>query len=362
MFDFSSFNVAWARWQFNSGAAVRRRIWIKLAKLIGNGVKIIDGVQSIRERRQAQYGKTDPAVMALLAWEKQLKNGKKFSEAIALWVPSQERMLLAAGERSGKLGESMESAAEVMVAQRDIKSAIIGGLAYPALLVVAGFGMLFMFGYKLIPAFSQVVSDDKWKGMAAIVVSISHWVQSWLWLPGMMFLLSIGALIWAMPNWVGEARVRFDRYPPFSIYRVVQGSSWIISLAAMVEAGERLEDALKQIVQSASPWLSARTNGILRGLRGGHSLGEAMARTRTGFPDPEIIDDMAIYSQMADLDEALKMISREWIKDSVTAIQTNMKVVFNVGLVAVACLIGFMVTGLISMQMQMGQIMQHGAR
>lgn len=360
MLDFSALNDAWSRWQFQSGANARRRIYIKLAKLLENGVKIMDGIQTMRDRRFRSHGKSDPIVMAFDVWMKQLRNGRKFSDAIQGWVPAQERMLIAAGERSGKLGEALLSSGRVMIAQKNIRNAIISGTLYPVLLIVAVIGMLFLFGYKLIPAFGRLVPEDKWTGLASAVVSLSGWVQDWLWLPVMGLLIAIGVLLWALPNWTGSGRAKFDQYPPFSVYRLIHGSSWIISLSAMVEAGERLEDALNIIGKDAAPWMASRNGLILKGLRSGHNLGEAMAKTNTQFPDPDIIDDMAVYAITSGLDQALRQVSTEWIDDSVAAIKTKMQFLFYVGIVVAGSVIGFMVAGLISMQLQMGPILQNG--
>lgn len=360
MIDFKALNEAWARFQFRSGVASRRRVYIKLAKLLGNGVKIIDAITTMRDRRVRMHGKNDPMVMAMNAWAKRMSNGSPLSEAVAGWVPAQERMMLAAGERSGRLESALLSNTEVMSAQQEIRSAIIGGVSYPAMLVVLAFGMLYLFGYKLVPAFSKIVSDDKWTGAAAVVVSISHWVQAWLWLPAMLTLVATAVCLWAMPNWVGAARIKLDAYPPFSIYRLTQGSSWVISLAAMVETGERIEDAVKILGKNSSRWLNIRNAAILNGLRSGYNIGDAMVRTGTGFPDPDVIDDIAVYATVGGIDQALKMVSREWIKESVESIRSKMKLFFNVGIVTVGLVVGFMVSGLISMQLQMGQILKHG--
>lgn len=360
MFDTKGANESWARFQFKSGSASRRRVYIKLAKLLENGVKIIDAITTMRDRRVRLHGKNDPMVMAMGVWAKRMSNGSPLSEAVAGWVPAQERMMIAAGERSGKLEDALLSNTEVMEAQAEIRSAIIGGVSYPAMLVMLAFGMLYLFGYKLVPAFGKMVPDDKWTGAAAAVVWISHWVQDWLWLPAMLVLVMTALCLWAMPNWVGPARVKLDSLPPFSIYRLTQGSSWIISLAAMVETGERIEDAVKTLGKNSSRWLSSRNTAILNGLRSGHNIGDAMVRAGTGFPDPDVIDDMAVYATVGGIDQALKMVSREWIKESVESIRSKMKLFFNVGIVTVGLVVGFMVSGLISMQLQMGQILKHG--
>lgn len=348
------------QWSFGTEIATRRRIWTKLSKLLSSGVKIRDALDSIRARRLQSVGQYDASVIAIDQWMRRIQNGQRFADAIADWVPSQERMLLAAGERSGRLQEALISCAKVMVVQREIKKAIRNGLVYPVLLVVGVFVMMWFFGNHIIPSFSKIIPVDKWRGVAATVVHVSHWIQHWFWLPVVMLLALSGAIAWMLPNWVGASRATLDRYPPFSIYRTVLGSSWMISLAAMVGAGERMEDAMHSMGKYGNPWLKTRTEEILRGLRSGLPLGDAMARTGSGFPDREIIDDLGVYASTSGLDESLRIIADEWIAESVANIQLMMKVVFNVGILVSAGMVGFMVSGLIAMQLQMGQILRHG--
>lgn len=358
----SGFNLAFAKWSFGFSTSVRRRLWLKLATLLRNGAKITEALATIRARRERSHGKNDPTVLAIDIWVRRLNNGDRFSDAIGDWVPVAERMLLAAGERSGKLDANLVACAESMESQAVIRKAVIGGLAYPILLVIASFCVLFFFGFSLIPGFSKAVSADKWTGMAAVTVTLSAWIQAWLWLPALLVTSWAASLFWVLPNWTGPARNRFESYPPFNIYRIVNGSSWIISMASLVNAGVRIEEAIVTTSKYSSKWMRSRSEAILRGLRSGTSLGEAMYRAGNGFPDPEIIDDLLVYSQVSGMDEALKKIANEWVTESVENIKVAMTVVFNVGIVVTGFIIGALVSGLLAMNSQLGQILQQGAR
>ncbi len=348
----------YARFMFSVDTAGRRRMWTKLSKLLSNGVPILDALGTIHERRVAGGSPKDPTTLAVGEWIERLRNGQRLGHAVEGWAPRDERMLISAGEQSGKLDEALMFASEVMMAKSQIRSAVISGLAYPAVMLMLAFGVLIMFSYKIIPEFSRVVPDDKWTGIARIMVDFSAFSRDWMWLIVSLIVGVLVALFVSLPRWSDGLRVRLDRYPPFSIYRMLQGSTWMISLAALVAAGVCVENALQQLSEGGSRWLTARTNACLRGMRSGRQLGDALALSGYGFPDREIIDDLGVYSRLSGFDQALAIIGKEWITESVNKIQGMMKFIFGVSVLGVGLFIAFMVGGLIGMELQMTSAVQ----
>lgn len=346
------------RFLFRLDATGRRRLWMKLSKLLSNGVPIMDALGSMNERRIASAGKNDVVSLALSSWMDGLKNGHRLSDAIKNWVYNDEQMLIAAGEQSGSLHIALLSACEIMEAKKKIKSAVIGGMAYPLLMLIIAFAVLIMFSFKIIPAFSTIVPDDKWHGIARAMIDFANFSRSWIWLIALCIIGSLVAFFLSLPRWTGGLRIRLDKYAPYSIYRVMQGGSWMISFAALVSAGVRIENALQYLARDASPWLRVRTNACLSGMRSGLTVGDALARSGYGFPDLDIIDDLGVYSKLSGFDTAAALLGKEWIVESVVRIQGMMKIIFGISVLSVGLFIAFMVSGLIGMELQMADIMQ----
>lgn len=355
-FDASQVSIWFAR-KFGFGDSVRRRVWLKLAKLLENGVPIKTALESMRARRARLKGKSDTLVLAYDDWLTQINNGRRFSDAIRGWVGYDELLLLSAGEQSGHLEKALHSAVMLIEASKRIKAAVLGGITYPIILILISFGILYLFGIKVYPVFSRVVPEDKWVGLAADMVVFSRFVQDWLWLAGLVVVSLIVLILGSMPYWTGQLRVRFDAYPPWSVYRVVKGSAWLIALSALVSAGVRVEDALRMMNARATPWMRERIDALLVGLSNGLTVSDALARSGHNFPDPDIVDDLGVYAQLTSFDQALETIGRETLTFSVESIQRAMKVIFNVGVVLVAGLIAWMISGLVSMQMQLARVL-----
>jgi len=351
-------NLRFARWQFRIGHAARRRLWLKLAKLLGNGVPIIEALTTLHDRRVRLKGKGDTVAVAMGDWLRRMRNGQSLSTAITGWVDHAEQMLIAAGEQSGNLDASLRSTAEVMEAAKKIKAAVIGGLFYPGVMILLALGVLLMFSYKIIPEFSQIVPYERWVGGAKLMVDFANFVRDWIVLILGLPVLVLIAFIWSLPRWKDGIRIQVDKHLPYSIYRILHGSTWMISFASLVGAGVRMENALQQLNQNASPWMSARIQACLRGMRSGANPGDALAKSGYGFPDLEIIDDLGVYARLSGFDQALSTIGREWITESVERIQLMMKTIFGISVLFVGISIAVMVSGLFAMQLQMTAIMQ----
>lgn len=351
-------NKAFIRFQFKIDTKTRQRLWKKLSKLLRDGIPIISALQEIRGLKKP----TAPVSVAIEDWVRGMNNGRKLSDVVRPWVTTEESMLLVAGEQSGTLDEALTSVVKVSKAKEAIRTAVIAGIAYPGFLVILSFGVMYLFGFKIVPAFTKAARNDAWVGVARTMIDVSGFVQNWLLWIAILSVIVVAAFFASLPLWNSRARVVLDRYPPYSIYRVMQGSSWLIALAALVQAGVRIESAIEQLGKGATAWAEVRMIAALKGLRAGRNLGEALERSGYEFPDPEIISDIRIYATKSGFDEALRLIGNDWITESVERIQTLMNLVFGVSMLFVAGLIMFVVSGLIAMQLQLTQLLQRGVQ
>ena len=317
-------------------------------------IPLIAGLNEIRGLRKP----TEPVAMALEDWVRGLNNGRKFSDVVQPWVTQQESMMILAGEQSGTLEDALQSVVKAADASSAIRSAISSGLAYPTFLLIVAFGAMYFFGYKIIPAFGKAVRPEAWVGMARLMIDASFFIQSWLHWIALVTVALIALFFVSLPRWNSPLRVRLDRYPPYSIYRVTQGSSWLIALSALVGAGVRVESAIEQLSANTSAWGKVRADAALRGLRSGRNLGESLERSGYEFPDREIISDIRLYATKSGFEEALRLIGDEWITQSVVRIQGLMGSIFGFSMIVVGGVIMFIASGFIAMQMQLTQILQ----
>lgn len=351
-------NREFAILQFKAGTQRRIRLWRKLGSLISNGVPILTALEDLHRRAKTKGAKHPDAIM-FAEWMRALRNGERFSTAVAAWIPQGESMIIAAGEQSGDLINAFESAISITTAGDQIRSAVVGGLAYPAILFSLAIGLMWLFGTKVIPQFSRIVGDDsKWTGLAATTVKLSNFTQHYLIFVVIAGLVLIGVVIYSLPRWDGQLRNTLDKVPPFSIYRLTNGAAWLISLSALIKAGVRLEQALQKLSQHSGRWMKNRIAAALSGMRAGLPLGDALARSGYNFPDEEIIDDLVVYSKLSGFDEALTILGKEWIAVGVARIKGQMRMLNSVAILFVAIVIAVEAGGLFAMQTQLQVIIK----
>lgn len=327
----------------------RLKLWRKLGKQLSDGVQLINALEE-----QANIAKRgSPLQIALTEWVKVLRNGRSLSMAVREWVSTEESMLISAGEAAGDIPGGLASVVKVKRAGQQITSAVLGGVMYPLFIAVVAFGMLYLFSYKVIPAFEMAARGGSWTGMARMIIDFTHFAQAWLHWIVLAFAAMVIGMVVSMPIWSGNGRIYADRFPPYSIYRMMQGSSWLISLSALIQANMRMEDALARLLERAPQWGKVRMAAALRGLRRGQNLAEALYTSGYEFPDREIISDLRVYANKSGLDEALRMVGDEWIEESVERIKSMMGIVFGVILVFAGLVIMFEVSGMMALMLQL---------
>ena len=90
-------------------------------------------------------------------------------------------------------------------------------------------------------------------------------------------LVAVGfAIRWSLPNWTGSMRLAFERIPPWSTYKTMQGAVFFSNLAILLNAGADLLQTMVHIHKHASPWLQQRLQDTMYGLSMGKNLGVAL--------------------------------------------------------------------------------------
>ena len=340
---------AWAKTQFT--AAARVRLYRKIAKMLTNGLPLLRILEVLRERASHNGRKPqEPLAIVLDDCRRQVQNGRMLSESLEDWAPRTERMILLAGEQSGNVEAALLAVVDVVQAQQRIRAVIVGGLVYPFSILVLILGYVYLFGTKVIPEFTRITDPANWHGPARSLYVMSEVVQHWM--PAIVgtLVLALAGIGIAMPRWRGDLRVFADRFAPFSIYRLVVGSGFLLAFSALQTAGVTVEKSLSRLSDMADPWLRERLDGALLGVRSGLNCGEAMRNAGYGFPSAEVIDDLCVYAEFRGFGEALKVLADEWRDEGIEQISRQMKVLNGAAIIAMAAVIGWLVTGFFGIQ------------
>lgn len=342
--------------KFSVNAKVRLRLYKKIAGLLSNGVSLQAALDVLWD--QAAKGgkrKGDPVAIAIDSWRQSYRNGKPFGQALDGWAPLGERMLVEAGETGSRLDEALLNVIKLAESSAAIKGALIGGLSYPGVLIAMLGGMLYLFGVQVIPNFGALLPPEQWTGMAASMRIMANIANNWLVPIAIGLVVFVFVFSYTAPRWTGRIRVFFDKIPPWSIYRLVQGGGFLMAVAALVTIGVSVPEVLRKLRRNATPWMRERIDSALRYVNSGANLGDALYRGKYGFPDQEIVEDLRIYASLSSFDESLRAVANEWIETGVDKIKGQAKVLNTIAILLIGVTIMSLLGGLFALQQQITQ-------
>lgn len=316
------------KWMLYPGVSVRAEIYRQVALFLQEGVRLQDALESLAQIRRERGGKflnTKGDFLEGLAIQFNAKG--TFSDALEASGNPPETGLIAAGEEAGKLAETLLFTAMTLDAEKTIQGVIKGAMAYPILLVVAMLGTFWYSAVEIAPELEHAVKGMVWTGQSALYFSIGKFVNS----PGMLLVLAIVAAIvlairWTLPRWTGTGRATADRFPPWSLYRLLHGVRFMTALSTLIQAGVPMAQAIWKLSEGGNPYLRSRLDSILFYIRQGKGFGDALKETGYDFPDAEIVDAMRVYARMADFQKLLKESSGRWLDIALVRTSTQAKV------------------------------------
>tara|TARA_B100001105_G_scaffold136374_3_gene109250 strand:+ start:6916 stop:8022 length:1107 start_codon:yes stop_codon:yes gene_type:complete len=328
---------AWlAKVQFKMGAVKRAAFYEKMSSLIGDGIPLDAALRHLLARYTE---KKRPMAPLFKAWVSSLDEGKQFAEATRGYISDTESIIIAAGEKSGDLAVAFDQAAVVARASADINRAVRGELATPAVQVIVLICLLVVFSTTMAPGLVQSVppsaldsSQRALFGLAAVVA------KTWFMVVPAL-VIGFWAALWSMPRYTGPARKFLDRIPPWSVYRIYTGSTFMISLAALIKAGVPIEASIRFIRGQSSPWMREYLSEMVGRLRSGADQGGAMD---VGLLSDELADTVAIYSKTTTFDAAMNTVGKEAIKTGIEGIKVKAGFAKVVATILIGVFVGWM--------------------
>ncbi|HFS8112822.1 TPA: type II secretion system F family protein [Enterobacter asburiae] len=347
--------------KFSMNGKARMSIYEKLGKFIGNGVPMTQALGEIYTHLTMDGKKPkNPKARIVNQWRRAVLNGQSFSRALEGWAPANEISVLEAGEISGRFEKAAQDVIFIYQSGRRIKSAL-AGLIYPLVLIGTTILYLYIFGNEVIPSFAAILPTEQWTGTGSTLAGLSDFVQNGLLITLITIAVIITIMLTTLGRWTGKFRSRVDKIPPWSIYRLVMGSNFLISLGALMGAGISVPDALQIISRNASPWYRERVIAARQEvLNGARNIGDALNRTGYEFPSWEMIIDIRAYASLAGFEDMLDKLSKQWLDDAVIAISKQMDVVRNIAIIVMGLLFMWIAAGMFDLQQQISDAARRG--
>jgi type II secretory pathway component PulF len=340
------------------GRKGRQRIYEQLAAMVEGGLKLDNALDALWDRASDRGRRpTNVDAIVLDCWRKEFRKAASLSDAVADWVPTQDRMLIEAGELANDLPTALREVAFLNDSVAAMRGALLGNLIYPTILLAAIVGAIYLFGQMVIPQFARVLPVENWTGTAATMADLAAFSQAWLFPSIGLLLVSMVTIVMTLPVWSGHVRARFDKLPPWSFYRLFHGVSFMLALSALLRAGVHTPVAMAKLRDTARPWMRRRISAALHHVNDGATLGDALDRTGFDFPDKDLVADLRIYAQMSGVETALGRLGRRWVEEGRQRINAGASMLRTVMMLAFTATIGWLYWGLFDLY----QLMQAAA-
>ena len=192
-------------------ARVLATFYTQLADLLRAGVPLLRALDLlVRQTRQM--------TLKLVVQEvrDQVADGTRLAEALRQHPTVFNELavsMVRAGEEGSFLEESLQRIADFTEHQEELKSRVVGAMAYPAFLVVVGtlivVGMLVFFVPKFEPLFDTMRKEGTLPFATTALLSTSGFLQSYGWI---LLIAAGGGVVFARKYFANEAgRLRFDQ-------------------------------------------------------------------------------------------------------------------------------------------------------
>jgi type II secretory pathway component PulF len=328
-------------WQFRSSKKHRFRIYRKLEGMLKTNEALSRALDRLYQNvtEMGKYPKK-PAAIALREWFLKDRMGITLSQAMEGWIPTGELYMIRAGEESGTLAKALSSIQLMGVKASLMRKAVSYAIGYPIAMFILVSFVIWTFGVNLIKNMEANAPPNVVAAMGALP-GFSRFINDWgLYIVAALIVVVI-IISSTLSTWRGALRVKFDKYPPWSWYRVLQGSGFLLGLSSLLGAQVPLKRSMEILEEQGNPWIRERIGLARQEVLRGQNLGQALRITGMGFPDPAVVVDLEILSERADVGQVIEQVTEEWIDEQILMLQAQAVVSRNLGMAVVGGIIAW---------------------
>lgn len=333
-----------------------------LMGLVNSGVQTADGVKLLSRRL------SDPALRGLAGalWE-QLSQGRSLSQAMlaqgAVFDDSTVH-LIEAGEATGRLGGVLERLVADMEERAEIRSRLIGAMAYPAMIVLMAVVVLLIVLFFVMPRIEMLLSSlhGQLPLSTRLLMGLANFTLHYGWFFALVGVTA-ASIFWTWRR-KPEGRLATDRW----LLKVTGVGSFLVANDAL-----RLTQTLGLLLENGISTLPAlamteRTiqNRVFRAafadarakIAEGAAISAALAGT--GFLPALSIDVLAVGETTGNIVPSLKDVARDFRKQIGKAVGVFIGVISYGALLVAAAFVGLLAFGIISAVFQISSSLKAG--
>jgi general secretion pathway protein F/type IV pilus assembly protein PilC len=339
-------------------ARTMANFYSQLADLLRSGVPLLRSLD-ILERQSIQ-----PALSEVLREVRaKVADGTGLAEAMAQHPRAFTELavsMVRAGQEGGFMEDVLQRIADFTEHQEDLKAKVVGALAYPIFLAVAGFVVLNVLVIFFVPRFEPIFKKLEEKGelpaITSFVMAISHIMQrQGLWVVGGAVFCFVAFRRWAATE---EGRLRVDGWrlhipAAGKIYLHLALSRFARILGTLLHNGIPILQALRIAKDSTgNRVLTQAIEKSAENIRAGDSLAVPLAASKH-FPR-DVVEMIAVGEESNNLEKVLVDVANSLEKRTTRQLDLFVRLLEPLMLLVMAAVTLVVVAGLLLPVFKMG--------
>ncbi|MEI6351818.1 MAG: type II secretion system F family protein [Verrucomicrobiota bacterium] len=322
----------------------------QLAHLLTAGMTLDEALGILVKRLQ------HPKLQGLLrALHRGLVDGRSLSQTMrdfpgifsALFVN-----MVSAGEASGALPQILRRLVTHLAGVKSLRDRVQQALVYPAVLVVAGFGLIIAFMTVMVPKLTEFFKSTGQQLPTAtkILLKANDLFMAYWWV-GLLAAAGLYSL-WKMATRSPEGRRAWDRlmwnFPGFGrIPRYRFYAQFARTLGTLTENGVTLLKSLELLEEiSGNEWVRLQLVEVRKAVMDGAGLSAALRQQKL-FPEL-LLDMMSVGEQTGRFADTMQMIAEVYERELDKQVQFVSALVPPLVIVMIASVVGLVVYGILS--------------
>ncbi len=345
---------------FFSGVSKRQlsTTYAQLADLLHSGVPMLRSLEILE--RQSSSKRLSSVLRDV---RMKVADGTGLAQAMAAHPKVFDELVISmirAGQEGGFLEDVLKRVAVFVEHQEDLKAKVIGALAYPAFLLLAGLFVLNVLVIFFVPKFEPIFEKLKAKGelplLTTALIWSSHQLQSWVGVVMVIVVVgSIATLVW----WSrGPGRYTADalrlQLPLFgSVFLALSLSRFTRILGTMLHNGIPILKALNIAKDSTgNKVLAEAIERSAENVTSGQKLADPLRRCKY-FPH-DVVEMIAVGEEANSLEKVLIDIADSLEKRTARNLELMVKLLEPLMLLVMAVVVLLVVAGLLLPVFKMG--------
>lgn len=327
--------------------ASRQMLLLRMAVAVKGGMTPEDCLDAIADAEE--HNNREAHAFIYKQVEGKLRSGEfAVHEALDSITTVDDRCFLYAEDKVKDLGTLLQLAYDTSIRREKLVSAIAKPFTMPLYLLVMTCGILIVGGTVMLPNFTTLLPIKEWEYPSRVVYSIGQFLLKYWPVFALCLVAVLGWVSWSMANLTNEFRNRYlDRVFPWSVYKSLQSSSFILNLAAMFKAKVPILDAVKGYEHVSAPYASSFANLMRRRLESEQTASD-MHALDVGFIDRNTMDSMRILNNKLPTDAVISTIGEAAFELLAAEVTTNASRISRLVTLVLAAFLLFSLYGMMS--------------